>query len=199
MATSATHDRLLTAEEFYALPDDGIPYELVEGRVVPLFVDDDGRPMTGAGARHCRVSARLLMAVGAYVDARGIGAVFGEQLGLRLRRDPDTQRSPDLTYVPWDRLPDGRLPVGPLTVVPDLVAEVLSPNDRASDVFRKIREYLDAGVRIVWVADPETRVVTTYTPDGVPRVHGEHDALDGGDVLPDLRIPVGPLFAFERP
>ena len=167
--------------------------------MVPKFVDDDGRPMAGATGRHGLVSAEFIAAIRAHVVPRRLGPVFDGQTGVLLRRDPDVMRGPDVTYASWDRFPDDRVPDGRLDAPLDLVVEVLSPNDRASEVQRKVRDYLNAGMRLVWVADADNRIVTAYTPDGAARIHGETDTLDGGDVLPELRIPVGPLFAFERP
>ena len=55
--------------------------------------------------------------------------------------------------------------------------------------------WLDAGVRLVWVVDPPARTVTVYGPDQVPRVLREGDELDGGEVLPDFRLPLSAIFA----
>lgn len=199
MATALESTRLLTIEDLDALPDDGIQYELVDGRLVPLFLDDDGTPMSGTTIWHGFVSAALVEAVRSHVMAHRLGVVLSEGTAVILQRGPDVMRCPDCTYVSWDRLPGGDIPRGRLTTIPDFVAETLSPNDRASEVRAKIEQYLDAGVRLVWLADPETRTVTSYAPGGAAHVHHTPDTLDGGDVIPGLRVPVAPLFAFERP
>ncbi len=78
---------------------------------------------------------------------------------------------------------------------PDLAVEVVSPGDRAEEVYGKVREYLDAGARLVWVVWPRHRAVTVYTLDGQVRERREGDALDGDDVLPGFRVRVAELFA----
>jgi Uma2 family endonuclease len=77
---------------------------------------------------------------------------------------------------------------------PDLVVEVVSPSDRMTDVQAKVDDYLRAGVRLVWVVEPRARTVTAYVPGRPPRVYGEADDLDGGDVLPEFRLPVAEIF-----
>lgn len=199
MATRFEQERLLTIEEFVDLPDDGVPYELVEGRLVPRYLADDGTAVTGSFADHGAVAARLLVALWQHVNTRRLGVVLDAQVGMLVRRNPDTMRAPDVKYISWNRLPDRVIPRSWLPIAPELVVEVLSHNDRASDVLQKIREYFDRGVLLVWLADPMRRAVTAFTPDGSTRIYGERDTLDGGTVLPDLAIPVAPLFEFDGP
>ena len=89
------------------------------------------------------------------------------------------------------------MPDGPLLVVPDLAVEVVSPNDRQYDVDHKVAEYLEVGVKLVWVINPDTRVVVIYRADGTiagvreggrPRRRGRRPRLP----LPRRR-PVHPL------
>jgi Uma2 family endonuclease len=85
--------------------------------------------------------------------------------------------------------------MGYYRLAPDLVVEVNSASDRASDVLAKAVMWLDAGVRLVWVADPPTGTVTVYTPDSVARLLRDDQILDGGEVLPDFRVSLADLFA----
>jgi Uma2 family endonuclease len=62
---------------------------------------------------------------------------------------PNHGRKPDVTFVWRNRLPDGRVPVGDITVVPALVVEVLSPGNNAFDLDEKLTEYLKSGIRLV--------------------------------------------------
>ncbi|HYY12043.1 MAG TPA: Uma2 family endonuclease [Kineosporiaceae bacterium] len=167
----------MTAEQLLDLPDDGLRHELVEGTL---------RTMTPAGGHHGRISARLLVRMGVFVEAQGLGEVFAAETGFWLRQDPDTVRAPDVAFVRADRAPDARVP-GFVPLVPDLAAEVVSPNDRAVEVAGKALSWLDAGVRLVWVVDPENRTVTVYRPDGVGVLRGQ-DVLSGEDVLPGFAL-----------
>jgi Uma2 family endonuclease len=78
---------------------------------------------------------------------------------------------------------------------PDLAVEVLSPNDRASEVAAKVQDWLRAGGPMVWVVDRELRNVMVYRGPNEITLLSVADVLTGGDVLPGLSVPVGDLFA----
>jgi Uma2 family endonuclease len=75
-----------------------------------------------------------------------------------------------------------------------LIIEVLSPNDRMNKTTARIGQYLDRGVPVVWLVDPEVHSVAVYRPDQFPQVLDNSDELTGGDVLPDFRCKVSDLF-----
>jgi Uma2 family endonuclease len=81
-----------------------------------------------------------------------------------------------------------------MDVAPELVAEILSPDDRWSDVRKKLREYLEAGVIVVLIVDPEERSVSTYRSMTDVREFKENDTLTIEDVLPGFSVPVAELF-----
>ena len=87
-----------------------------------------------------------------------------------------------------------RLSRGFLRGAPDLAVEALSPSDTPVDVGQKVRDYLEAGARLVWVIAPAARTATIHRADGSVRVLRESDHLDGADVLPGLAISLGELF-----
>ena len=72
-----------------------------------------------------------------YVRPRRLGRVAGTDSGVRLSRNPDTVREPDLAYFSAQTLPLDARPLGYYEVIPDLVAEVASPNDRPQEVHDK--------------------------------------------------------------
>lgn len=119
--------------------------------------------------------------------------VSGDGTGYVLSRDPDTLRIPDVSFVSAARLPGDEVPETFWPLAPDLAVEIVSPHDRAEDVHSKVREYLDAGTRMVWVLWPKRRSVTVYGVGGDSRELGPEDALDGDDVLPGLRVRVAEL------
>ncbi len=82
----------------------------------------------------------------------------------------------------------------PWEMAPDLAVEVVSPSHRASEMQEKALDYLDAGAALVWVVDPSQRSVTVYRSPGDIRILREGELLEGGEVLPDLRISLGELF-----
>jgi Uma2 family endonuclease len=81
-----------------------------------------------------------------------------------------------------------------LTVVPDLVVAVVSPNDLANEVNEKRIEWLEAGAQLVWVIHPVQQTIHAYRPDGTVRQFRRNDILDAEPVLPDFRVPVAELF-----
>ncbi len=192
--SSTTHPATTyTAEDLLALSEsqDATRYELVAGQL---------RVMEPAGAAHGLIEVRLLAMLFAHVQPRGLGALFAGDTGFVLRHDPDTVRAPDVAFVRADRLPMEGLDsdAGYLELAPDLAAEVASPSDTVKELGEKVSEYLDVGVRLVWVVDPANRTVTTYGADRSARLLTENDTLDGGDVVPGFRCAVADLFQGVR-
>jgi len=83
---------------------------------------------------------------------------------------------------------------GFLDVAPDLVVEILSPNDSWIEVTQKLREYFAIGVRLVWVVNPQTHSVYAYRALTDVREFTENDNLPGDDVLPGFLVKVAQLF-----
>lgn len=71
-------------------------------------------------------------------------------------------------------------------IAPDLVAEVVSPDDRRGELLANVGDWLDAGVRLVWVIDPGRKEAHAHRPDGSIAIFGVNDVVDGEDVLPGL-------------
>lgn len=176
---------LLSVEAFARLPDeDGLRLELARGRVVR-------EPAPGMG--HGEVAARICQALWRSGEERGLGwALF--DTGFVLSRSPDTVRVPDVAFVSSHRFPGGKLPKGFGEGAPELAVEVVSPSNSASGMQRKALEYLDAGARLVWVADPDARTVTVYRSRSEIRILEADEVLGGGDLLPELGVVVGELF-----
>ncbi len=177
--------RLMTIDQLLASRMASEPLELVAGAI---------RPLTPASGVHGLVCYRIILAVGHYVEANKLGTLFTEQTAFVLKRDPDTVRCPDVAYVARGRLPLRGVGMGWMQLAPDLAIEVLSPSDSASEMNAKVQEYLEVGVRLVWVADPRLRTVTVFERGGLVRVRMETDQLDGGVLLSGFHCDVGSLF-----
>jgi Uma2 family endonuclease len=108
-------------------------------------------------------------------------------------------RKPDVSLIFRDRLPAEQLEEGHLTLPPDLAVEVVSPNDSAYEVEEKVQEYLEVGVRLVWVVYPPTRTIHIHRADRTTAVIRSDDELTGEDLLPGFRCRVGDLFAALPP
>jgi Uma2 family endonuclease len=166
----ATVEKLMTAEEFACLPNNGRRYELVRGVLVEMNMPQP---------RHGQVCGRIQRLVANYCDER-IGHVLSNDSGVITERNPDTIRGADVCYYPYAKVPAGPIAPGYLDVVPDVVFEVLSPDDRTMRVLRKTREYLDAGVLAVVVVDPIEEEIQIHRPNAPV----EDVPVDG-----DLKIP----------
>lgn len=177
--------KLLTAEELSWMPNDSRRLELVKGEL---------REMPPAGGKHGIHGGNLQAYLGYYVLTQRLGKVFLAETGFTLARQPDTVRAPDVAFVSLNRLPDP-IPDGYLELAPDLVVEVVSPNDTRREVRDKVDEWLDAGVRIVWVVDAKRKIVTEYLDEEQVNVLQETDMLDGRDVVPGFSLPVREIFA----
>jgi Uma2 family endonuclease len=119
----------------------------------------------------------------AYAKRAAIGAVFAAETGFKLASNPDTVRAPDVAFVRRGRLRDP-LPVGFPAMAPDLVVEVLSPDDRPDEVLAKVADWLTAGTNLVWVVDPERRLARVYRENGSQAIVTAGETLDGEEVLP---------------
>lgn len=183
----------MTADDVLALPDDGWFYELVEGRLVRM-------PMSGGKAS--RIAVRLVVALSVFAEPRHLGAVLGADGGFNLTQPNDTEETvlgPDAAFVRAERVPSpDSAEYGKLwRVAPDIAAEIVSPNQYRPEMEAKVRRYLEAGVRLVWLIWPKQRQVDVWRPgtDAPVATLGIGDALDGLDVLPGFTYPVADLFA----
>jgi Uma2 family endonuclease len=175
--------RHVTIEEFAAISGDG-QWELINGEPTEL---------TPASSRSSRVGGRIYAQFVQQLEDQGLGWAYPADAGFILFDDRSIVRSPDAAFVSRDRLPNE--PAGFVPVAPDLAVEVLSPSDRMADALSKVAMYLEAGVLLVWLVDPERESVTVFQADGgIDIVHGDA-SLDGGKVTPGLTILLAEIFA----
>lgn len=190
---SATTTPTMTAEEFLAWasrPENaGRWCELDRGEVID--VPPPQHP-------HGVVSWLVSLALSAFVLRRGRGYICTNDTGIIVERNPDTIRGADLML--FLETPAGGFPKpGYVDEVPSLVVEILSPHDRPSRINRRVGQYLRRGIPMVWLVDPDDRVVSVYRPNEFPKVLDDTDELTGNGVLPDFRCPVRDLFALPAP
>lgn len=135
----------------------------------------------------------LLVQLDAWVRPRNLGLITAPDGTVRLWAG--RVRIPDAAFTSWERMPGRRRPPEPVPdLAPDLAVEILSRSNTAAEMRLKRQDYFTAGVRLVWVIDPETRTAEVYTgvDDSVQRT--EADTLDGGDILPGFILPLRDLF-----
>lgn len=169
----ATADKLMTAEEYVALPDLGYPSELIMGRIVRMNVPQ---------SRHGQVCSRTDRIIGNFADANDLGHVLSNDSGVITQRGPDTVRGADVSFYSYSKVPKGPLAAGYINSAPEVVIEVRPPDDRWPKTLKKIAEYLDAGVAVVCVLDPANSTARLYRPNGDIEMLSASDSL----LLPEL-------------
>jgi len=146
------HGLRLTADEYFALPDDGAKYELIDGVVLMS---------PSATPRHQLVALAILRQLADHVENNNLGLVLHET-DVRLLRGagrPDVVYRPEIIFITAERAAgiENRI-----EVVPDVVVEVISPSSRGLDTETKYADYERAGVREYWLIDPEEDRMTFY-------------------------------------
>ncbi len=181
----AIQTKLVTAEELFNMPNDGYRYELVRGELIQ---------MAPAGAYHGKSGTRVATSLSNHVYENGLGEVYAIETGFRIGTNPDHVRAPDVAFVRREREDEVGEIHGFFPGAPDLVIEVISPNDRYTEVDKKAHDWLEAGTRMVILINPRKREVAlrTFLADEVVLTEG--DILDGGDVVPGWRMPVRMIF-----
>ena len=173
---------LLTADELLKLPFD-LRCELIDGVLIEL---------SPPGSLHARVAGKIAVLF-AQADSLGLGYVLGE-MGFRLRRDPDTVRAPDVAFMRRDKVPGGVFPTGYWEGALDIIVEVVSPYDTATEIQTKVREWVEAGASLVLIAYPDTKVVEAVRSLTDRRRFEVGDTLDLSDLLPGFSISVAEIF-----
>jgi Uma2 family endonuclease len=173
-----------TADDLLALPD-GDHFELVDGRLVEKQM----------GAESSYIGGRLGRLLGAYCESPFSGWVLPADASYQFLPDrPNLVRKPDVSFIRLGRLPNEVLPTGHIRLPPDLAVEVVSPNDLYYEVEEKVREYRQAGVRLVWIVVPPSRTVLVRRLDGTATEVLEGGELSGEDVVPGFRCRVADIF-----
>lgn len=180
----STVNQQTSADELPAMPN-GSDFELVDGELVELKTS----------AESSWVAGQIFRRLGNVAEDAGLGWAFPEGTGFRcFQDDPERVRRADASFVRGDRLPHGPPARGFCPVAPDLVVEVVSPNDIAYQVDAKVEDWIEAGVTEVWLVMPPGRSVTVYRSGAQPRRLGEQDRISIGDVIPGLECPIAEFF-----
>lgn len=181
----ATATALLTAEEYEQQPDNGVPSELVRGRIVEMNIP---------APRHEQICVRIIYLLSRYLEDHPLGHVLSNDSGIVTERGPDTVRGADVAFYSFQRLPPGPIPLGYLSVVPELVFEVRSPTDRWSRIHQKVAEYLAAGVSVVCVLDQTSETAHLFYEEQPGRVLMAAEELTFPEILGDFRVRVSRFF-----
>lgn len=158
------------------------------------FVDDEIKNKPG-GAESDEINSTLLALMKVFVREHKLGYVFGAQTGYKcFPTKPRQVRKPDTSFVAFGRLKDDKPPKGDIDIVPDLIAEVVSPNDSYEDITARVADFKAVSVKLIWVISPETRTVLVRRADGSCAELDETGTLSGEDVLPGFACLIAELF-----
>ncbi len=186
--TTTTPPTKMSAEAFFDWanrPENaGKRYELERGEVVE---------MPSPGVRHGTVCWLVSLIIGHYLFRRGAGHATTNDAGLIVQRKPDTVRGPDLMVFLENKRYD-ELELKHAERLPTLVIEVLSPTDGHGRTMKRVDQYHKRGIPLVWVIDPEDRLVTVHRREELPKVLDDTDELTGNGVLPEFSCRVADLF-----
>ena len=150
--------------------------------------------MSPAGGNHGEIALEIGGLLRDHVKPRKIGKTYAAETGIYIQRNPDTIRAPDAMFISNERVAQIGDPTKFLDVAPELVVEVLSPNDTWTEVETKVAEYLTAGVQLVWVIDPTPKTITIYRANSDRTRLTSNDLLTGEHVLPEFSVPVAQIF-----
>jgi len=180
-AAPVAQETLLTAEEYWATCN-GDQNELVKGKVIEFMPP---------GGEHGESAGIIFSCLLPFVRKNKLGRVFVES-GFRLTsRDV---RSPDVSFVRTENLPDGRAPRAFIEGAPTLAVEVISPGDEWSKVEEKVQLYLAQGTLAVWLVEPQAQTVTVRTSSEA-RVYDKGSTLPGEPALPGFKLSLKEIFS----
>jgi Uma2 family endonuclease len=182
--------KLMTSEELFALqPSKKLDRWLFRGELRVSKVTKRNPSHSGAV-----MALGRLLGNWAVADPGKRGKVHGAEVYFRIRRDPETNVGIDVALASPQQVAATKKRDSFIDGPPVLAVEVLSPNDKHKDVVEAIEEYLDCGVKVVWIIDPYTETVAVYRPGQEPKHFTRSDELTGEPELPDFRCSVAAIF-----
>lgn len=177
--------KLVTAQDLAELPSGmGVRYELIEGELIE---------MSPSGGKHGYMTLLLGYFFNKFLFENPIGQLTGAESGFTVIQ-PNTVRAPDIAFIPNERIPEGGIPDGYLDIVPSLIVEVVSPNDKVGDVETKTKMWLSFGVIQVWNVYPGTKQVQVFYTGGSSKLYQGDDAVPGGEILPGFELALKDIF-----
>ena len=172
----------LTLAEFLVLPDRDVYYEFVDGEAVPKV---------SPKFFHSTLQFALCRVIRAW--CKGQGRVLPEWAILLKRQGKDWAPVLDLTYISYERLPKSWRRNEACPAIPELVIEIISPDQSMKEFEEKAKDYLAAGIPRVWVVDPEAILIRSFFPDGSSQVYTDN-TLIVDELLSGLELTIRQIF-----
>jgi Uma2 family endonuclease len=184
--------KLMTVEEFLALPDDGVERDLIRG-VLREWTKEE--TMTRRNPMHSETESLITYLLLDWLNSQPVprGKIVGGEAGFRLRTEPKTFVGIDVAYVSPEMAANHDRKRKFFDGPPVLAVEILSPSDIHEEIVDKVEMYLEVGC-VVWLVDPDFRIVGVHRAGEPPRYFNEREELDGEPYLPGFRVPIARFF-----
>ena len=165
---------------------DGDAYELIDGQLRTKDVS----------YQSSNLAMRIASQLDAFIEPRELGSLSGPDGSFQcFPNDSEKVRRPDVAFITRAKLPeDLYFAPGHTPVCPELIIEVISPNDGADDVDRKVLDWLEAGAVVVWTVHPAVRMIRTHQVARPIQVFGMGDVVTVEELLPGFQLPVARVF-----
>lgn len=186
----STTVKLMTSDDLFAMrPSKKVDRWLFRGELRES-------KMTKRNSNH----AGAVMAIGALLtqwlksQSKPRGKVYGGEAYFRIRKDPETNVGIDIALETPEQRATVKRKSSYIDGTPIFAAEVLSPYDKQREIDETIEEYLDCGVKLLWIVDPADETVTVYRPVKRPELFNADQHLNGDPELPGFRCSVAEIF-----
>lgn len=182
-----TAEKLLTGEDLLELQSErGKRYELLKGKPTETMP---------AGGKHGYIANEISTELRNFVKSRKLGFVFTAETGVYLERNPDTVRGADVTFISHEKIKSvEEIDSGFLTVIPDLVVEVVSQPNKMSEALSKADAWKEAGVGEIWLVDISQKNVVVYCDESTETLT-ESDTLNGKNLLSGFTLTLTTIFS----
>jgi Uma2 family endonuclease len=193
-----TLPRLITTEELLAMPDDGVERWIVNGELRENRGEFASRekPMTIRNRFHSRLVAKVAYYLMHWQASQkhSPGEVVAGEAGFRLCNQPETTVGADVAFVSREVMERQGTATTLIEGPPVLAVEILSPSDTQQDIHEKIKLYLEAGTKLVWIIDPDYKTITAFESGKSPVFFNQEQTLTAEPHLPGFSVAVADLF-----
>ncbi len=149
--------------------------------------------MPPTGSETSERNSDLLAQIWNWNKQNKLGKVFDSSGGFKLSNG--AVRSPDVSWVKidsWNRLNNQqRRKFAPID--PNFVLELMSPTDNLEDLQSKMKEYINCGVRLGWLINPDDKQVEIYRQGKETEILDNPQTLSGEDVMPNLTVDLSEI------
>lgn len=150
--------------------------------------------MSPTGSNSGRKNTKLIFQVELWNSQSNLGVTFESSTGFILSNG--AVRSPDVSWIELSRWNDltSEQQEGFAPIDPDVVIELRSPTDQLVELQQKMSEYLDCGVKLGWLINPQDKQVEIYRSGKAKEVLDNPQFLSGEDILPELTLDLATIF-----